>query len=105
MLQIDRQFLRDRRKATGGRNRFGQRTGPDIDRIRGNAKMLIRAAPTSPEHTRSMRFVDQQKETEFFFHFQDLGQMANVPVHGKNTVRDNQCAVGLGSVLQFLAQG
>ena len=65
MLQIDRKFLRNSRKATGGRNRLGQRTGPDVDRVRGNAKMLIGAPPTGPEYTGSMRFVDQQEETEF----------------------------------------
>ena len=104
MLQIDRKFLRNSRKTTGGGNRLGQRPGPDVNLVGGNAEMFIGAATSGPDYPGGMRFIDQEEESEFLFDFENLRQMANVTIHGKNAVRDHQGAVGRGPVLQLLPQ-
>ena len=68
------------------------------------SKVFIRAAAGGADHPGSMRFIDQQKETELFLNLENLGQMANVTIHGKDAVRDDQGAVGSRSIFQLLAQ-
>ena len=57
MLQKDGKLLRARDESSGGGNRLGQRTCPDIDFTCCNAEVFIDSAAMGSEHPRSMRII------------------------------------------------
>src|SRR3954447_16877967 len=104
MLKENHKPPRTRYKSAIRRNRFRQRTGPDIDTIRRYPKVLICPASVFTQRSARMRLVYQKKAAEFLFYGDQLWKWADIPVHREHTVGNDERTIRCRPVLQFMPQ-
>ena len=104
MLQVNADLLRDGDKTAIRRNGFGQRAGPDVDVGGGDSIVLVSAAAGGSQDTRGMRLVDHQIAAEFLLQGNQFREPADIAIHGKDTVGDDERAAGRRAGFQFPAQ-
>ena len=104
MLQEDAELLRSSNKAAIRGNRLGQRSGPDVYLVRVHPEVLVCPASMPAQRARGMRLIHQQEAAKLLFDRDQLRQYADVAVHRKHAVADDQRAVRRRPVLDLLPQ-
>ncbi len=104
MLQEDGHLAGAGDEAADRGDGLGERAGPEVDLAGVDAEVLVGAAAGGAEDAGGVGLVDQQEGAELLLDGDQLGQAADVAVHGEDAVGDDEGAVGGLSAAQLLAQ-
>ena len=104
VLEEDGDLLGDGDEATDGGDGLGEGAGPDVDFAGVDTEVLIGAAAGGSDDAGGVGLVDEEEAAELFFDGDEIGEAADVSVHGEDAVGDDDGAVGWGAFLDLFAE-
>ena len=85
------------------RNGFRERSRPDVHILRRHAEVLVSASTSCAEHAGCVRLIHHEEAAELLLERNQVRQAADVAVHGKHAITDDQGAIGRAWLLQLVA--